>query len=51
MYACIPEIDGGFCEVVCTPSNATADFRDPPQHKRTGAPLLGLRPEVDHAPR
>jgi hypothetical protein len=30
MYACNPEIDGGFFEGVCTPSNATADLRDPP---------------------
>jgi hypothetical protein len=30
MYACIPEIGGGFFEGVRTPSNATANFRDPP---------------------
>jgi hypothetical protein len=30
MYACIPKIGGGFFEGVCTPSNATAHFRDPP---------------------
>ena len=52
MYACDLDIEGGFFEVVRTPSNATAHFRDPPtsQCKRTGAPLAGLRPEEDHAP-
>jgi hypothetical protein len=30
MYACIYETGGGFCEGVCTPSNAIANFRDPP---------------------
>jgi hypothetical protein len=30
MYACIPEIGDGFFEEVCTPSNTTANFRDPP---------------------
>jgi hypothetical protein len=30
MYACIPEIDGGFFEGVCAPCTATAYFRDPP---------------------
>jgi hypothetical protein len=30
MYACIPEIGGGFFEVVCTPSDATANSYDPP---------------------
>jgi hypothetical protein len=30
MYACIPESEGGFFEGVCAPSNATANFRDPP---------------------
>jgi hypothetical protein len=30
MYACISEIERGFFEGVCTPSNATAIFRDPP---------------------
>src|SRR5215216_5322245 len=30
MYACIPDIDGGFLQGVCTPRNATAIFRDPP---------------------
>jgi hypothetical protein len=34
MYACIPEIERGFFEEVCTPSNATADFRDPPPTQR-----------------
>jgi hypothetical protein len=45
MYACIREIGARFFEGVCIPSNATANFRDPPpQRKRTGAPLAGLRP-------
>ena len=30
MYACIPEIGCGFFEGVCTLSNASAIFRDPP---------------------
>src|SRR5215203_5196487 len=30
MYACILETGRGFFERVCTPSNATANFRDPP---------------------
>jgi hypothetical protein len=30
MYACIPEIGGGFFEGVRTPSSATAHRRDPP---------------------
>jgi len=30
MYAYIPEIGGGFFEGVCAPSNATANFCDPP---------------------
>jgi hypothetical protein len=30
MYACIPEIGGGFFEGVCAPSNATAYLNDPP---------------------
>ena len=29
MYACIPQNTGGFFEVACTPSNATANIRDP----------------------
>jgi hypothetical protein len=36
MYAYIPEIGGGFFEVVCTPSNATAHSYDPP-------PILAIR--------
>jgi hypothetical protein len=32
MYACIHEIDGGFFEGVCTPSNVTANSYDPPHH-------------------
>ena len=28
MYACIPEIERGFFEGVCAPSDATANFRD-----------------------
>src|SRR5215217_87339 len=30
MYACIPDIGGGFLEVVRPPSSATADLHDPP---------------------
>jgi hypothetical protein len=30
MYACTYEIGAGFFEGVCTPSNATANFRVPP---------------------
>src|SRR5215210_1040171 len=30
MYACILEIGGGCFVVVCAPSNATANLRDPP---------------------
>jgi len=30
MYACIRRIGGGFFDVVCTPSNATAHSCDPP---------------------
>ena len=30
MYACIHGIGSGFLAGVCTPSNATANFRDPP---------------------
>jgi hypothetical protein len=38
MYACIPEIEGGFFEGVCTPSNATAIFRDPPPPRHARGP-------------
>jgi hypothetical protein len=30
MYACVHETGVGFFERVCAPSNATANFRDPP---------------------
>jgi hypothetical protein len=30
MYACVRRIGREFFEGVCTPSSATADFRDPP---------------------
>jgi hypothetical protein len=30
MYAYIRETERGFFEGVCTPSNAAANFRDPP---------------------
>jgi hypothetical protein len=51
MYACLYEIRGGLFDRVCTPSNATANFCDPPPpQQKTGGPLLGLRPEVGHAP-
>jgi hypothetical protein len=50
MYACTHEPGSGFFDVVCTPCNATAHSYDlpHPQHKSTGAPLPGLRPEEDH---
>jgi len=38
MYACIPENGGGFFEGVCAPSNATANFRDPPPPHNTKEP-------------
>jgi hypothetical protein len=31
MYACVYETGSGFFVGVCTPSNATANFRDPPR--------------------
>jgi hypothetical protein len=52
MYACIPEIGSGFFAVVCTPSDATANFSDPPPPGNAIEPepcQWGLRPEVDHA--
>ena len=51
MYAWIPEIGSGFFAGVCAPSNATANSYDhpTPQHERTGALAVGLRPDVDHA--
>ena len=54
MYACIPENGGGFFQGACAPSNATVHFTRPtptPQRERTGAPAMGLRPEVNYAPR
>jgi hypothetical protein len=30
MYAYDLDIEGGFFEGVCSPTNATANFRDPP---------------------
>jgi hypothetical protein len=50
MYACSRETRRGFFARVCTPSNATANFRDPPPplSERTGALAAGLRPDVDH---
>jgi hypothetical protein len=38
MYACIPEIGGGFFEVVCTPSTTTANFRAPPLPRNAKEP-------------
>jgi len=38
MYACIPENGGGFFEGACTPSNATANFCDPPPPRDTKEP-------------
>jgi hypothetical protein len=40
MYACIPEIERGFFEGVCTLSNATANFRDPPLPPLDSPPAL-----------
>jgi hypothetical protein len=45
MYACIPEIGGGFFEVVCTPTNATAHPRHPalctgPDFAPLSAPII-----------
>jgi len=51
MYACVCEIGGGFFAGVCTLSNATANFRDPPPNTKTGALAMGLQPEEDHEPR
>jgi hypothetical protein len=50
MYACNHETWVGFFEGVCTPSNATVNFHDPPRPatQETGAPAMGLRPEVDY---
>jgi hypothetical protein len=39
MYACIRETGRGFFEGVCPPSNATANFHDPPP------PLSAKEPE------
>ena len=41
MYACIPEIGGGFFEGVRTPSDATAHSYDPPRSTKNGAPWQG----------
>jgi hypothetical protein len=38
MYACILEIGRGFFEGVCTPSDATAQLRDPPPPHNTKEP-------------
>jgi len=38
MYACIPEIGRGFFKGVCTPSNATTNFRDPLPPRDTKEP-------------
>ena len=53
MYACMPEIGGGFLEGVCAPNDETANSYDPlpPRNTKTGAPSPGLRPEKDHQPR
>jgi hypothetical protein len=52
MYACVHETGRGFFDGVCTPSNATAHFGDPPppRNTKTGALLPVLRPELDNAP-
>jgi hypothetical protein len=38
MYACIPEIDGGFFQGVCAPNNAAAHSYDPPPPPNTREP-------------
>jgi hypothetical protein len=38
MYACLYEIRGGFFSGVCTLSNATANFRDPPPPPNANEP-------------
>jgi hypothetical protein len=38
MYACIPEIGGGFFEGVRAPSNATAHSYDPPPPRNAREP-------------
>jgi hypothetical protein len=49
MYACIPEIERGFCEGVCTPNNATADFRNPPHPALcTGTNFAPLSAAITH---
>ena len=51
MYAYIHETERGFFEGVCPSSNATVYSYDPPSpcNTKTGAPLPGLRPDVDQA--
>jgi len=46
MYAYVLEIGRRFFGGACTPSNATADFRDPPlpRSTKTGALAMGLWP-------
>jgi hypothetical protein len=43
MYACTSEVVGGIFEGVCTPSNATANFRDlpPPATQKNRSPANG----------
>jgi hypothetical protein len=38
MYACLHESWAGFFEGVCAPSNATANFHDPPPPRNTKEP-------------
>jgi hypothetical protein len=38
MYACIRETGRGFFEEVCAPSNASANFCDPPPPRDTKEP-------------
>jgi hypothetical protein len=40
MYACVPETGRRFFAVVCTPSDATANFRDPPPPRNAREPEL-----------
>jgi hypothetical protein len=55
MYACIHETGRGFFEGVCAPSNATANFRDPPRNTKepepqwqdSGPKRITLRATVD----
>ena len=48
MYACILEIGGGFFDWVCTPTKATANFRDPPPTYRFANCSVPALQQVEH---